>query len=64
MGLRCTMPKCNHVIHAMTGFQEIEKLMKHFSKKHKISITMERALEFRVAMEDGLVPIKIDGVEL
>lgn len=56
MGLRCTMPGCNHVMRSYTGFQEIEKLMKHFERKHKIVISMQRALEIRIDMEDGKTP--------
>jgi hypothetical protein len=59
MGLRCTMPKCRTVINAWTGFQEIEKLQKHFLNKHKISLTMDAALKAREAMEAGFVPIRM-----
>jgi len=63
-GLRCTMPGCKTVIRAWTGLQEIQKLMKHFEGKHKLVLTMDRALEFRVAMEAGEAPIRIDGKKL
>jgi hypothetical protein len=56
------MPKCNTVINAWTGLQEIGKLQKHFEKKHKIILTMEAALKAREVMEEGGVPIRVDEV--
>ncbi len=58
MGLKCTMPKCRVVINGMTGLQEINKLKSHFRRKHHLELSMERALEFRVTMEAGHVPVR------
>lgn len=62
MGLRCTMPKCKAEIRAWTGLQEIRKIQQHFARKHGLTLSMERTLEFRIAMEEGYAPIKIDGM--
>lgn len=62
MGLKCTMANCKYVIYAVTGLQEIDKLRAHFSKKHKLTISMERALEFRLAMEAGHAPDVVNKI--
>lgn len=54
--LKCTMPKCRGKIGGMTGLQEIREMQKHFSKRHRISLSMEEALEVRIDMENGKEP--------
>lgn len=51
-GLKCTVPGCKKVIHAMTGLQELEKLRQHMRKAHLARWDMNEALENRVIMED------------
>lgn len=54
--LNCTMPKCRGKIGGLTGLDEIRKLIGHFQKAHKISLSMEEALEIRINLEDGKEP--------
>lgn len=49
--LNCQVPGCRASIRAMTGFQEIEKLMAHMRRVHLSSLTMNEALELRAAWE-------------
>lgn len=53
------MPKCRAVLRAATGLQEIQKLRAHFTRKHKITLSMQAALEFRVTMEAGECPVRV-----
>jgi hypothetical protein len=57
--LNCTMPGCRGKINGWTGLDEIKKLMGHFERKHKLVISMEQALEYRIAMEEGRIPVEI-----
>jgi len=50
-GLNCTVPGCKKVIHAMTGFQELEKLRAHMKRAHLADWDLNEALENRVIME-------------
>lgn len=52
-GLRCTVDGCRHVVHALTGLQEIQKLGRHIERKHKQLLGMHTLLELRVKMEAG-----------
>lgn len=61
MGLRCTMPKCKYVFHGLTGLAELLCLKRHFWRKHKIDLSMDAALKFRVVIEAGEVPVKVDA---
>lgn len=58
MGLKCTLPKCGYVICALTGYQELLKLKKHFWRKHKVDLSMQEVMAARVEMEDGRVPAR------
>jgi hypothetical protein len=58
--LKCTMPGCRSKIRAMTGLQELEKIQKHFKRVHKIELSMEAALKFRLAMEAGHPPVRFE----
>lgn len=51
-GLPCGVPGCSHVVRAMTGFQEVEKLQRHMRKAHGVSYTMMDALTLRNHYED------------
>jgi hypothetical protein len=51
-GLRCQVPGCKKVIHAMTGLQELQKMRAHMRRCHLASITTGEALELRAAWED------------
>lgn len=51
-GLKCTVPGCKKVIHAFTGFQELQKLQAHMSRAHRANWNMNEALENRVIMEN------------
>ena len=46
-GLICPHLGCKHVIRAMTGLQEIQKLQAHFRKKHSKNININEALQIR-----------------
>ncbi len=50
-GLRCRVPGCRVVIHAMTGLQEINKLRRHFTRAHLARLAMIDALELREKWE-------------
>ena len=52
-GLKCPVPGCKTTIHAMTGFQEIEKFRKHYFRVHGCDMTMQEALQRRVIAEDN-----------
>jgi len=54
--MRCTVPKCRGQITGMTGLQELTKLRQHFSKSHRIFLSMEEALEVRIDIENGREP--------
>jgi hypothetical protein len=40
----------------MTGLQELDKLRKHFARKHKVALSMGEALEVRIDVEEGREP--------
>jgi hypothetical protein len=50
-GLKCQVPGCKKIIHAMTGLQEITKMRAHMKRAHLASITPSEALELRAAWE-------------
>jgi hypothetical protein len=59
--LRCTMKtksggQCTGNIMGMTGLQEIQKLVAHFYRVHKMGLTMDEALRVRIDMEEGREP--------
>lgn len=45
--LVCPRDGCRRVIRAMTGLQELDKLVKHYARVHGINITFADALELR-----------------
>lgn len=50
-GLRCRVPGCRHVVHAMTGLQELDKMRRHLERKHLAGLSMTEALELRAKWE-------------
>lgn len=52
--LLCPVATCKTTIDAMTGLQELQKLMTHMKKKHKTSINMDIAMKFREMVEKGV----------
>lgn len=50
-GLRCQVPGCRKVIHAMTGLQELDKMRNHMARAHLAHITPAEALEKRAEWE-------------
>lgn len=59
-GLKCSVPGCKKVIHAMTGLQELQKLRQHMARAHKANWNMNETLENRVVIENkqGQLPRK------
>jgi len=55
-GLRCPVPGCKTTIRGVTGFDEINKLRKHYAKAHWANITMEEALTLRIKIENAQTP--------
>jgi len=51
--LKCRVPGCRHVIRAMTGFQEVERLQSHMRKAHGVAYSMADALELRAHYESS-----------
>lgn len=51
-GLNCQVPHCLHVIRAMTGLQEIEKLDLHLQKVHMVRYTTGELLDLRLRWEE------------
>lgn len=52
-GLRCPHIGCSRRIRpALTGLQELDKVRAHFQRCHNEPLTMEEALDVRVAAED------------
>ena len=49
--LKCQMPKCRAAIFAMTGLQELNKLIKHVGRCHGTLLNMNDALELRCQWE-------------
>lgn len=49
--LRCQVPGCKVVIRAMTGLQEIQKLIAHVKRVHGVTWDMVQALEWRAKWE-------------
>lgn len=45
--LKCPHLGCKHIIKAMTGLQELQKMQAHFASKHNKRINMNDALEIR-----------------
>lgn len=45
--LICPFPGCKSVIIALTGLQELDKLRKHFKRKHRKAMNLEDALNLR-----------------
>lgn len=50
-GLRCQVRGCRAVIHALTGLQELDKLIRHYRRVHLARLTMAEALELRALWE-------------
>lgn len=51
-GLKCSVPGCKKVIHAITGLQEIQKLQAHMRRAHAAHWDMNETLENRVSIEN------------
>jgi hypothetical protein len=49
--LRCQVPGCRAVIHALTGFQELEKLRAHLFRVHLAYKNIGEVLETRAEWE-------------
>lgn len=49
--LRCQVPGCKSVIRAMTGLQEIHKLITHMRRVHATTWDVTQALEWRARWE-------------
>lgn len=54
--MNCTVKGCRGTIRGMTGLQELDKLRKHFARKHKVALSMGEALEVRIDVEEGREP--------
>jgi hypothetical protein len=50
-GLKCQLPQCSVIIHAMTGLQEIQKLISHIRRAHGFTLSWLDALDLRVEWE-------------
>lgn len=54
--MRCTVKGCRGRINGFTGLQELTNLQKHFTKVHRVTLSMGEALRVRVDMENGREP--------
>lgn len=49
--LKCRVPGCRVRIKGMTGYQEIEKLIKHMRRCHEVTWDLQQALAWRERWE-------------
>lgn len=54
MSLKCGVPECKHVVRALTGMQEVEKLRRHLIRAHDMNpnMPMDVALAWRARFEE------------
>lgn len=55
MLLQCGVDKCRTTIRGMTGLLEVQNLMRHLRRKHRLFVTMAKGtvLDWRIRFEDG-----------